>query len=483
MPTPLDLYLTSTNSTGTLSSTARKLQVSAPSVGTKVNVSIGTGVNWGELGSRGGSWVPNTSEQPPSGNGWILDDTSMEGQRLAAGTYNAYLALAINSFSSTLGLNVYARLYKRSSGGTYTQIARTTGSSVTLGISVSYLSLSYTTSSPTDLASGDKLYVDVMAAVTSASSDSGTIIYVYENSGTFQSIHTPGYDIIPYFSGAVAITGKKPTVAVTALNQSIGTAAITGKKPVPSVSALERFLGAAGFNSKKPTVQSSATTTLVASVSVQGKKPTIAGFSTTQLRITTNYIIPFPVGSSFSQQLERAGGVGPFTWEQADPALVGEWVPGDTSSLPSGLSISSSGLISGTPSSAESTVFYVRVIDATGATAVARYIVSVSNDVAGPIVISGKKPTVAGAASLAFPSIGSIQGKKPTVAAFGGQNFSGTVSLVSQKPVIQAGQLPIGPAEIMGKKPGVDSTGYVSVVTPVPSGLRFVNTARVGITL
>lgn len=77
-----------------------------------------------------------------------------------------------------------------------------------------------------------------------------------------------------------------------------------------------------------------------------------AGPSPNQLQITTNSLTDGTVNHSYSAQLQARGGSGSYTWY----ILSG--------SLPSGLSLSSSGVFSGTPTSAGSPVsFTVQVVD------------------------------------------------------------------------------------------------------------------------
>lgn len=72
----------------------------------------------------------------------------------------------------------------------------------------------------------------------------------------------------------------------------------------------------------------------------------------TQTSITTSSLAAGVVGSAYSQQLVAAGGSGSGTWTVDSPAL------------PAGLTLSAAGLISGTPTTAGSTGFTVRYIDA-----------------------------------------------------------------------------------------------------------------------
>jgi hypothetical protein len=77
----------------------------------------------------------------------------------------------------------------------------------------------------------------------------------------------------------------------------------------------------------------------------------------TPLQISTTSPLPgATVGTSYSQSLSAQGGTAPYTWVQT------------TTSLPTGLTLSASGVISGTPTTAQSSTFSVTVTDAKGAT-------------------------------------------------------------------------------------------------------------------
>ena len=69
------------------------------------------------------------------------------------------------------------------------------------------------------------------------------------------------------------------------------------------------------------------------------------------LEILDEFIPPGTVSTPYSHQMSVYGGTGPYTWSIY------------SGSLPSGLSMSSSGLISGTPTTAEYTLVYIRVSD------------------------------------------------------------------------------------------------------------------------
>ena len=71
------------------------------------------------------------------------------------------------------------------------------------------------------------------------------------------------------------------------------------------------------------------------------------------LEILDEYIPPGFVSTPYSHQMSAYGGSGSYTWSI--------W----SGSLPSGLSLSSSGLISGTPTTEEYTLVYIRITDTT----------------------------------------------------------------------------------------------------------------------
>lgn len=77
------------------------------------------------------------------------------------------------------------------------------------------------------------------------------------------------------------------------------------------------------------------------------------------LAVVTSTLASGTVNTAYSQTLTASGGTLPYTWSL---------VPG-TGSLPAGLSLSSGGLISGTPTTAGTSNFTVRVTDNPGATA------------------------------------------------------------------------------------------------------------------
>src|SRR5260221_2499 len=94
-------------------------------------------------------------------------------------------------------------------------------------------------------------------------------------------------------------------------------------------------------------------TTNVAATS-QGQYGTTATFS---LTVSTSALSGGTVGAGFSSSLQASGRTSPYTWTLA------------SGTLPSGLTLSTAGAISGTPTAAATSSFTVQVKDAANATA------------------------------------------------------------------------------------------------------------------
>ena len=112
------------------------------------------------------------------------------------------------------------------------------------------------------------------------------------------------------------------------------------------------------------------------------------GAASAPLSITTTSVPAGAVGQFYSTALAAAGGTTPYTW-----ALVSGSDP-----LPSGLTLSSAGAISGTPSGpAGTTPFTVKVTDSAAPAATATQALALTVNPAGPISISGTVYSTSGA--------------------------------------------------------------------------------------
>lgn len=151
---------------------------------------------------------------------------------------------------------------------------------------------------------------------------------------------------------------------------------------------------------------------------------TIAG----GLIITTAPTLPGgTVGTAYSQTLMAAGGTQPYTWSQ-------------TGSLPSGLSLSSTGVISGTPSAAGTATFTAKVADSGGATATKAFTITIVS----ALTVTTASPLPSGELGIAYSQ---------TLAATGGAppyTWSASVGTLPNGLSLSAGGLIGGTPNLAG---------------------------------
>lgn len=88
-----------------------------------------------------------------------------------------------------------------------------------------------------------------------------------------------------------------------------------------------------------------------------------------QLTITTSSLPPGVQGQAYSAQIAVSGGVAPYTFQLLTVAPFGSCGTGTFGPLPPGLTLSSTGAISGTPTGAGTFPLCVQVTDSYGAAA------------------------------------------------------------------------------------------------------------------
>ena len=203
----LTAYLTDANAT-TLT-TAKQVSATAPAAETSVLNSTKRLTGWGELFTVTGqaAWPALAAIGAPSGNGSLLDVTTLEGQQIIAGTWTPKVKL-ISVGAPTAEIHV--RAYTRSSGGTYTQIgdfvlAATKLSTTFSGGAIVYSPVAQSLAAVT-FNVGDKLYIDYWANITVAGGSTTGTISLYENGGANTSLVTPGYVVAPVVASIHALT-------------------------------------------------------------------------------------------------------------------------------------------------------------------------------------------------------------------------------------------------------------------------------------
>nr|MBA2677072.1 hypothetical protein [Ktedonobacteraceae bacterium] len=214
MTTALTVYAVDLAAT-TITTPASFITTGGGSGLTQVATKCGTSTGWGEIYGLGtvNAWPALGSIGSPSGNGWLFDVTTLEGQPIVAGNWSATWTMSASGASS-ITATLTLRFYKRSSGG-YTSIGSITTSGAVLatgsGASVSFANTSLSSMS---FATGDKLYVDLRANITGASSSStATMRWKAPSSNTAGS--TSAQVVTPGYGNATTLT--------TTINESIGT--------------------------------------------------------------------------------------------------------------------------------------------------------------------------------------------------------------------------------------------------------------------
>ena len=130
-------------------------------------------------------------------------------------------------------------------------------------------------------------------------------------------------------------------------------------------------LSSAGLVSGTPTTAGSSTFIVqVTDGSSRTATRALTLLVSTSLSVTTTTLPGGTVGSSYSEQLSATGGATPYSWTVS------------SGSLPAGLSLSSAGVISGTPTAAGSPTFTVRVTDAASRTATQALTLTISSSLA-----------------------------------------------------------------------------------------------------
>ncbi|GGH06380.1 hypothetical protein GCM10011586_23180 [Silvibacterium dinghuense] len=178
----------------------------------------------------------------------------------------------------------------------------------------------------------------------------------------------------PKISGSLP-AGTVGTAYSATLTPSGGTGTLTMSLASGSLPDGLTFNASTGVISGTPTTQ--GTSTFVVQVVDQSVTPYTATVNetitvstsgtTTPLTLTGGVQPPGTVGVAYTTSLTASGGVTPYTWSIA------------SGTLPAGLTISAStGVISGTPTTAGSSTFVVQVQDSTGATATASASITVN---------------------------------------------------------------------------------------------------------
>lgn len=187
--------------------------------GSSVNKSnkVAKNSGWGTLWSQGntGAWAGGASETAFGDvHGWILDDTSLEGMTIKAGTWTS-VSVKLAASASGITATPILRIGVRHSDGTFTEIASCNYGSRTLPTTAATITGTATQATDQPFVVGDKLYVQLDLDITSNAGGSNTATVNQaslnvsgSNSMVSPSIVSSGSTFNDSGSGPIALSGS-----------------------------------------------------------------------------------------------------------------------------------------------------------------------------------------------------------------------------------------------------------------------------------
>jgi hypothetical protein len=159
----------------------------------------------------------------PSGHGFLWDVTTLEGNSLASGNYSGNIRLSSQQ-AQTFTADIYRRVWKRSSGGTYTAIVTLllTAQSFT-GTNTTY-ALPSTSASGMAFATGDKLYIEDLLHITVNGGGTGQQV-------RYNRLSTDTVALTGDATTQTVTPGYAATVATTSAGYVIGDSMLAGYIP------------------------------------------------------------------------------------------------------------------------------------------------------------------------------------------------------------------------------------------------------------
>ncbi len=156
--------------------TADKLYITAGTP-TTVNalVTCNGSTGWGEIVSQSSAtaWPALGAIGNPSGKGFFMDTTILDGKSIAAGNWSGNVRISANG-TGTITANLTVRVYRYHPGTTtYTLITSWVLNAQSWTTTINTVALPSTAASALAFAAGDKLYIDYWANITANTSGAG----------------------------------------------------------------------------------------------------------------------------------------------------------------------------------------------------------------------------------------------------------------------------------------------------------------------
>lgn len=278
-------WVLTTTSASTVTTAMDLLLTTAGGLGesSKVGKSTGWGVLWSH--GNGSAWAAGASE-PAFGDlhGWLLDDASLEGLTIKAGTWNVSLTLKVSV--GTIVAAPVVRIGKRDSSGVFTEFATATLASTGLGTTNQSITGTATQAADQAFVTGDKLYVQVDLHITSNSTNSNTatctvaLLNTTSTSVTSPTVVSSGVTFNDSGSGALSLSGSG-SESLTSSATASGTIAFGGSgvenyQP-PGTTYTDSGSGTITFSGSR-TESSSHSSTGTGSVTLSGSRTESAEF-------------------------------------------------------------------------------------------------------------------------------------------------------------------------------------------------------------
>lgn len=247
----------------TLSNSAQLYKVGGTPTNSGVKSLVGTATGYGILNARGsaGAWAAAGSLPAQAGKGFFLDDTSLEGQTFAAGSWSATVHLIADQSGSpggTLTADIIVRVSKyNTSTTTYTTIVTMTLTGQTITSTAANYSLSGSTGSTTDIGTGEKLFIDIFCNVTVNGNANANQQINLQNLSTDTTTFT-GSSSAAIVSPGYSLTTNATTVTESATGSEVVVASLL---TLNSAALTERALGVTSVAIANPKLVNSASVT------------------------------------------------------------------------------------------------------------------------------------------------------------------------------------------------------------------------------
>ncbi|SRR5258708_2714646 len=204
MPTALTVLGVNTASS-TLSTAHQLVTSTGGTANTSNTTTINASTGFGELYASGNSaaWAAGSVNTAiaPSGNGFLYDVTTLEGQQIVAGSWVPIPRLSV--FTASITADIYVRAYRyNSSTLTYTSIGVCLLSGNTITTTGASFTFAGTSLAAANFGVGDKLYIDIWLNILTNAGSTGEYVRLIQGAGTtgrllYMEIDTPGYIVSP----------------------------------------------------------------------------------------------------------------------------------------------------------------------------------------------------------------------------------------------------------------------------------------------